>query len=194
MRCSRAQKQQTTRSHLMASAENLFAAKGCGETSLDGIAEAAGYTRGAFYANFESKEDILLSATEQVFREHMERIEELDPEQEAKAWFAVFPRFGTWFVLAIESWLLTQRSSEARTRLRDLFRRLRGRLGRFLQRSAQLRGKPLPLSPEELSAAMIALRIGLMMQRRLEPRGFPEGTYGRIIAILLGQSVTGARE
>jgi len=49
-----------TRAKLLASARALFATEGFGGASVDGIAEEAGFTEGAFYSNFESKEDIVL--------------------------------------------------------------------------------------------------------------------------------------
>jgi AcrR family transcriptional regulator len=47
-----------TRRKLLAAAENIFARDGFEAARLEDIAGLAGYTRGAFYANFQSKEDI----------------------------------------------------------------------------------------------------------------------------------------
>lgn len=47
-----------TRQRLMAAASRVFAAKGVGGASVEEISEAAGFTRGAFYSNFESKDDL----------------------------------------------------------------------------------------------------------------------------------------
>ena len=52
------------RAKLLASARALFATEGFGGASVDGIAEEAGFTKGAFYSNFESKEDIVLDLLE----------------------------------------------------------------------------------------------------------------------------------
>ncbi|EUC18583.1 regulatory protein TetR, partial [Burkholderia sp. BT03] len=38
----------------------MFVKKGLAATSVEDIAEAAGYTRGAFYSNFDGKPELLL--------------------------------------------------------------------------------------------------------------------------------------
>ncbi len=51
-----------TRARLIQSAEKIFARDGFEAAKLEEIAADAGYTRGAFYANFDSKEDLFLRA------------------------------------------------------------------------------------------------------------------------------------
>src|SRR5471032_2224839 len=53
-----------TRKKLLAAAEKIFARSGYEAARLEDIATAAGYTRGAFYANFDSKEDIFFALLE----------------------------------------------------------------------------------------------------------------------------------
>ena len=48
----------------MQSAEKIFARDGFEAAKLEEIAADAGYTRGAFYANFDSKEDLFLALLE----------------------------------------------------------------------------------------------------------------------------------
>ena len=55
---------EATRKKLLAAAERIFARSGYEAARLEDIAAAAGYTRGAFYANFDSKEDIFLALLE----------------------------------------------------------------------------------------------------------------------------------
>ena len=47
-----------TRRCLMASAARAFARHGLDRTSIDQVAEDAGYTKGAFYANFKNKKEL----------------------------------------------------------------------------------------------------------------------------------------
>ncbi|RQR24584.1 TetR/AcrR family transcriptional regulator [Burkholderia sp. Bp9142] len=51
----RTQRKAETRERLLAVARDEFGRKGFSSTSVEDIATAAGYTRGAFYSNFESK-------------------------------------------------------------------------------------------------------------------------------------------
>ncbi len=59
-RLSRQDSQQATRHRLRSAARRVFAARGVGATSIDRIAEEAGFSRGAFYANYGSKRELLL--------------------------------------------------------------------------------------------------------------------------------------
>ena len=52
------------RSRFMQAAEKIFARDGFDSAKLEEIAAEAGYTRGAFYANFDSKEDLFLALLE----------------------------------------------------------------------------------------------------------------------------------
>ena len=59
-RLTRDQSRQQTRERLIASARRLVAARGFAAASVRDIAEGAGYSQGAFYSNFDSKEALLL--------------------------------------------------------------------------------------------------------------------------------------
>ena len=68
-RWTRERRVQQTRNILLDAAEELFARKGFGGASLEDIADAAGYTRGAIYGQFGSKEELFLAVIER----HRER-------------------------------------------------------------------------------------------------------------------------
>lgn len=50
-----------TKDRLLSAALDVFAETGVAAASIEQISEAAGFTRGAFYSNFSSKEDLLLT-------------------------------------------------------------------------------------------------------------------------------------
>jgi AcrR family transcriptional regulator len=59
-RTNRQQKREVTKALLRQSAAQAFVRQGVNASSVDGISEAAGLSRGAFYANYTSKEELLL--------------------------------------------------------------------------------------------------------------------------------------
>src|SRR4051812_49564051 len=63
-RLTRAEQQAVTRARLLDSAETLFGDRGIHRSSLDDIAAAAGLTKGAVYANFGSKKDLIAAILE----------------------------------------------------------------------------------------------------------------------------------
>jgi AcrR family transcriptional regulator len=60
-RLTREDSQEQTRHRLLDAAQKLFAKKGLDRTSVEDIAAAAGYTRGAFYSNFKTKGDLFIA-------------------------------------------------------------------------------------------------------------------------------------
>jgi AcrR family transcriptional regulator len=61
---SRADQQARTRAALLAAGTKLFARRGYHDTTIDEVARRAGFTRGAFYANFLDKGDLFLTILE----------------------------------------------------------------------------------------------------------------------------------
>lgn len=64
-----------TRERLMDAAVGVFAAKGVLGASVEEICEAAGFTRGAFYSNFDSKDELCLAMMEYLGAKHLEALE-----------------------------------------------------------------------------------------------------------------------
>ena len=90
---SRADLQAQTRAALIASARQLFVDRGYVRTTIDEIATGAGYTRGAFYANFKDKGDLFLAILEQ---ERDRSFSQLAAELEQLADDAILSRLGDW--------------------------------------------------------------------------------------------------
>lgn len=71
-----AEKSEQTRTRLLESAETIFARDGFEAAKLEEIAADAGYTRGAFYANFDSKEDLFMALLADEVEKRMARARE----------------------------------------------------------------------------------------------------------------------
>ena len=77
VRLTRKEQQALTRTTLLRSAMTVLASKGLHRASIDDIAADAGFTKGAFYANFKSKEDLFLVLLDEHFAERLAAIEEV---------------------------------------------------------------------------------------------------------------------
>src|SRR3954470_1627531 len=64
MRMTRAETREQTREAVIAAADALFSERGFHASSVGDIAAAAGYTKGAVYSNFASKEDVFFAVYE----------------------------------------------------------------------------------------------------------------------------------
>ena len=58
-------RREMTRQHLLDAAAIVFARKGFHGATLDEVAKLAGFTKGAVYSNFKSKDDLFLALLEQ---------------------------------------------------------------------------------------------------------------------------------
>src|SRR5881227_2798062 len=97
---TRREKQQRTRRSLLGAAAKLFCKRGLEGASIDEVAQAAGYTKGAFYANFKSKEELFLVMLDERFSSELERLDRAlagtqEPLQEAEAAAADFIHFAS---------------------------------------------------------------------------------------------------
>lgn len=112
-----------TRARLLSAAVDVFVERGARRVTVDDLVSAAGYTRGAFYSNFGSVEEVLLEA----FKEESERLieavrtavaEHSDADSSGSligaAFDAIRPLQDRWFVLQSEVVLQSLRDADAR--------------------------------------------------------------------------------
>src|ERR1700744_6397035 len=101
---------EATRARLIHAAEKIFARDGFEAAKLEEIAAEAGHTRGAFYANFDSKEDLFLALLEREISSRIDRADQhlqkvLDPEARLRAFrdfFLSLCQDRRWSLLALQ--------------------------------------------------------------------------------------------
>lgn len=76
-RWTRERRLEHTRSLLLDAAEDVFAEKGFTSATLDDIAYAAGYTKGAIYKHFATKEDLFLAVSDRYWRRYFDNFAEV---------------------------------------------------------------------------------------------------------------------
>jgi AcrR family transcriptional regulator len=69
---TRERRLERTRTLLLDAAEDVFAEKGFAPATLDDIARAAGYTKGAIYKRFATKEDLFLAVSDRYWRRYFD--------------------------------------------------------------------------------------------------------------------------
>ncbi len=152
-----------------------MAEHGLGAVSVDEIAERAGYSRGAFYANFPNKEAVLLA----VLREHMEgeirefRLlvdERLGPRallERLDHWMQETHADADWALLSAELQLHALRSPAFGESYDTLQRDHRRALAELLAMLFAYAGRALPVAASQLAATIKALVQGLALQNAL---------------------------
>src|ERR1700757_3101621 len=116
------QRTAATRTKLLAAAQVIFARDGFEASRLEEIAARAGFTRGAFYAHFDSKEDLLFALMERVITEKVDAIRALldrceSPDERLQAlreYYASLAGDRSWVLLLLEFKLFALRHPQAR--------------------------------------------------------------------------------
>ncbi len=130
IRLTRAESHAQTRERLLVAARQVFARHGFGGASVDMIAEEAGYSKGAIYSNFETKEAILVELLERYGEEQMadfRAIMQLDPGATRDAynkWLDTMNADMDWDVMSMELQLHARRNPEFAERFYALEERL----------------------------------------------------------------------
>jgi AcrR family transcriptional regulator len=77
-------RREATRQKLLDAAAEVFAELGLDAASVEAICERAGFTRGAFYSNFETKDELMLALTERFAGEKIEAVAERVAELQSR--------------------------------------------------------------------------------------------------------------
>lgn len=172
-RLSRAEQREETRRRLIESAAKVFCRLGFEAAPIDVIAEEAGFSRGAFYSNFESKDELFLAllsghldAEVETLSRALDRIrtaDELAPAIERR--YRVLGEDSSWCLLTTEFQLYAMRGGKMAGQFTTIYESYRQRLGELIATHFDRLGIESTLTPYEFGVAQVALSHGLALQR-----------------------------
>src|SRR5579863_10566019 len=140
-RLTRNESKKVTRTRLIEAAETLFIRKGFDDISVEDISEMAGYSRGAFYSNFDDKDQVFLAvidrrrpkALDDIFQQVSEPAERIAAVRD---WFSNQWRLKDFIALRMEFSRRAMRDRSVRTHFAELLRQeletYSASVGRFL--------------------------------------------------------------
>jgi AcrR family transcriptional regulator len=194
-RLNRQERKSQTRERLIDAAAAVFAARGFETATIDEVAAAAGYTKGAVYSNFASKTDLFIALIERRIEtqtaEHARRFEgqdlagvtrgledepDEDPESERQ-----------WLLLAMEFWLHAMRDERARALMAEQYERARQASVDLIEPIYATTAAKPPFTPRELAIVMESVGIGLAIQAALDPGAVRMSLQGEVIARLVNE-------
>jgi AcrR family transcriptional regulator len=200
---SRADRQARTRTELIDAAEALFAANGFHATSLDAVADAAGYTKGAVYSNFSSKEDLFFAVYERRVERHVEHVGGLfgETDDAGEGILHVVAAVGElrrrradgWMAVFLEFWTHVLRHPEHRARFGELHARAVEPFASAVKRFAGQRGVALTIPPDQLATAMFAMENGIALERLTDPAAADADLPVRLVELLFGALIGDGR-
>jgi AcrR family transcriptional regulator len=195
-RLTRAEQQAQTRAALLDAGARVFVERGFLGTSVEAIAAQAGYTRGAFYSNFRSKEELFAellqdrvyslyremaetsadAARRPTLREVGEQLAAIQADAE-----------GSWlFRLWLELLAHAGRDSQFREIAAGFWSGNRALSAHAIEEAYAAAGDSSPVAAEDLATAMIALDVGLALQHFVDPDAVPLDLYADLYELLFG--------
>ncbi|MGH2963789.1 MAG: TetR/AcrR family transcriptional regulator [Solirubrobacterales bacterium] len=178
---TQAERRTRTRRRLLDAASEVFSKRGFEGASVDAIASKAGYSIGALYSNFASKDDLFLA----LFDEHMawlrdslgEGALQRSARDGAAAWMSYLEEQPERFLIFIEFWAYALRNPRLRPRFAARMAEVRQALTERLKAQAEEQGEALPKPAPQLALATIALARGLALEQLIDPSAVPRSFF-----------------
>ena len=170
-RLTREESRELTSQRLVDAAQQLIARRGLAAASVEDIAEAAGYSRGAFYSNFKSKNDLFY----EVLRQDQQRnnakfavaLDDALPLEQIQAYVreinAALLKDTDSFLAWTEARLLSARDSKFRAKVAGLIAERRDFVVTIIQYLARRTGATPSVPLEALAMGFISLSEGVRL-------------------------------
>ena len=190
-RMTRAESQAQTRTQLLKTARQLFFDDGYHPTSLEKVADAAGFSKGAVYSNFRNKDELCIAVLDEVRAERLAEILAIMAKpttasrvEGLQAWAEKVIGDPAWTSLEVEFAAHARHNEQLRN---ELASRLNGIL-QMLTGAADSADDSTPALPGgETATVMLALGVGLGLLRSIDPSVPVDGLVD-ILRLVSGQT------
>jgi AcrR family transcriptional regulator len=182
-----------TREKLYEAAARVFEEQGIGGASIEAIAAAAGFTRGAFYSNFRSKDELIIAMLEDHVEQSIRRNLDLLAQHSNLAEFLDALRtmdrsrqdpLGRSPLLHMEMILFVARAERRRPELAKRLRARRKLIADIVETTARNSGRNVVLNPALTGAILLAMEDGFRLHRLIDPETTPADSFLRAIGDL----------
>lgn len=190
-RKTRAEAQAETRAQLVATAKQMFFEDGYHPTSLEKVADAAGYSKGAVYSNFRNKDELCTAVLDEVRAERLGEVIEMMARPDTPARIEALRDWAErvigdpgWTTLEVEFAVHARRTEQLRT---ELAGRLDGILQMLTAAVESADAPDLKMPGRETATVMLALGVGLGLLRSVDPATPVDGLIDAL-RLLTGQT------
>ncbi len=193
-RLSRAAKKDLTTAQLLETAKAVFLERGYHRATLDDIADAAGFTKGAVYARYSSKDQLFLALIDQRYADiGSEFVAGLAASnsfpdwmrQEARRIVERRRREGDWYLLLLEFWIHAARDGTLRHAVAERHNRVVDLLAEAFSGAKVKFGIGPKWPPAKLARAGNAMLHGYTLERVLDPERVPENLIESMFELLI---------
>lgn len=180
------------RDRILDAASKVFAAEGFAGATIDAIGQAAGFTKGAVYSNFESKDELFLALLDREFELRGKQIaialDRSDGDSAAAARevsrsvLDSVRDHSDYYVLLVEYWLRAQRDPQLRERL---IGRRRAAADQALHIVESTDTVPGDRRLTDVAQLVVTLNLGVAMEEVLRPGSINPDLLAQLITALL---------
>jgi AcrR family transcriptional regulator len=196
IRLSRVEQVERNRELVLEAARRVFLAKGYAGASLDAIAEAAGFSKGVVYSQFQSKADLFLALLERRITERAAQNDQMAARLPAEDVLTSLIRLSDhlqgadpdWTLLVIEFRAHAARDPELNERYGAAHQRTVARLAELFTGVHERAGSSPPFPPRIMAEFVLAIGSGLALERQANPKALPSRLLASIVAGALGPS------
>jgi AcrR family transcriptional regulator len=180
-----------TRDKLFEAAARVFEDQGIGGASIEAIAAGAGFTRGAFYSNFASKDELIIAMLEDHVQQSIERcLELLAHHQDAADFIEAFGEMrrtrqdplGRSPLLHMEMVLFVARAEKRRPELAKRLRARRAMTARIVETVSK--NRKAPVDSAWTASILLAMEDGFRLHRLIDPETTPAESFVRALGEL----------
>jgi AcrR family transcriptional regulator len=177
---------------LFEAAATVFEEQGIGSASIEAIAAAAGFSRGAFYSNFKSKDELIIAMledhVEQSIRRNLDLLAKHANLEDFLEALRTMDRsrqdpLGRSPLLHMEMILFVARAEQRRPELAKRLRARRRLIAEIVETTLKNSGKT-PRDAEWTAAIVLALEDGFRLHRLIDPESTPPDSFLRAISDL----------
>jgi len=201
-RLSREDSREQTTQRLLEAAQKLIARKGLDAASVENIAAAAGYSRGAFYSNFKSKDDLFI---ELLRRDHEKGTRDLNAlrasdlpmdqiQARARDIYAHMFRDNESFMTWTEARMMAARDTRFRAKLDTLMNEKRAQIAAFIQYFYDRVGIKPEMPPEKMAMGFMSLAEGVRLFMLSSPSEMTASTAEALLSLFVESIMNGARQ
>ena len=170
-RLSRTQQTEANRAAVLAAAAAVFRERGYAAATLDQIAEAAGFSKGAVYSQFDSKADLFLHVLDRRIETRAAENQAAvdagtdDPDTIVRELQRLMSRSDPrWRLAVTEFRIAASRDPELRARYDAVHRRTVARLAAVFDQIYERTGYEPPVPTEHLAVTVLALDVGTVLE------------------------------
>lgn len=188
-------KRSEVRARILAAATATFASHGFAGTSIDAIAEAAGFTKGAVYSNFGSKDDLFFALMDQQIDLRTRLVTEVVrdlPHGDEQALAAVGERLTEaitqnreWQLLFLDYWARAVRDPAVLARFIEHRRAVRAAIAETVEHVTRSLDISMLLPADLVGLLLLGLNNGLAIEELVAPGTVPARLIGSVLTSLI---------